>query len=463
MKLLAVAGTHSGVGKTTVAAGVLAALRRRGLRVAAFKAGPDYIDPSYLSWAAGSPCRNLDTWLLSPDAIGELMDRQARNCDIAVIEGVMGLFDGRSGADEAGSTAHLAKLVGAPVILVVDAYAMARSAAAVVLGYQHFDPNLRLTGVILNRVAGDAHYEMAAGPVQQATSLPVLGYLPLDEALRLPERHLGLIPMVEGPAGDEFFQHLAEIVERQIDLDLLLRLAETFAWHATPQLFPAEPVPALVRIAVAIDSAFSFYYQDSLDLLEAWGAEIVPFSPLTDTALPPSTDAVYIGGGFPELYARELAENEGMKKALQEAARQGKPIYGECGGLMYLGETLSDLEGRAFSMAAVIPLSSTMRRRQLTLGYREARLLHDSPFLPAGSTVRGHEFHWSGLREPPPRSNAAYEFQEQDGRCEGYVNGSLFASYLHVHLASDPRLAPAFVATAARSRSSEDGAAGSES
>ncbi len=452
MKLLVIAGTHSGVGKTTVTAGVLTALRRRGLRVAAFKAGPDYIDPSYLSRAAGSPCRNLDTWLLPPDAVRELVGRRAPGCDVAIIEGVMGLFDGRSGEDEAGSAAHLAKLLGAPAILVVDAYAMARSAAAVVLGYQRFDPKLRLAGVVLNRVAGQAHYAMSAGPINQTTSLPVLGHLPKDEALCLPERHLGLIPMAEGPADDEFFERLAETVERQIDLDLLLRLGPTFDWRGVPRLFPPEPLPPKTRIAVAMDRAFSFYYQDSLDLLEAWGAELVPFSPLADSSLPPKTDAVYIGGGFPELYARELAENESMKRALRDAACQGKSLYGECGGLMYLGETLSDPDGHTFHMAGLIPLSSTMHKRQLTLGYREARVLHDSPFLPEGETVRGHEFHWSELTEPPTRSKAAYEFPEQDGRCEGYVNGSVFASYLHVHLASDPRLAPNFVATADRAQ-----------
>jgi cobyrinic acid a,c-diamide synthase len=460
MKVLVIAGTHSGVGKTTVAASVLAALRRRGLRVQAFKAGPDYIDPSYLSRAAGSPCRNLDTWLLPPDAIGELVARRAPHCDIGIIEGVMGLFDGRSGEDEAGSAAHLAKLLGAPVILVVDAYAMARSAAAMVLGYQRFDPELPLAGVILNRVAGQAHYEMAAGPIKQATSLPVLGYLPRDEALRLPERHLGLIPMVEGPAGDEFFQRLAETVERQIDLDLLLRLGSTFQWRGARRLFPAKPLPPRARIAVATDRAFSFYYQDSLDLLEAWGAEIAPFSPLADPALPPGTDAVYIGGGFPELYARELAQNEGMKRSLQEAARRGKPIYGECGGLMYLGETLGDPLGCTYPMAGLVPLSSTMGGRRLTLGYREARLLHDSPFLPAGETVRGHEFHWSELSEPPPRSKAAYLLPDKGDRPEGYAEGSVFASYLHVHLASDPRLAPNFMATAARARHSKCGTGG---
>ncbi len=452
MKLLVVAGAHSGVGKTTVTAGILAALRRRGLRVAAFKAGPDYIDPSYLSRAAGSPCRNLDTWLLPQDAIGELVTRRAPHCDVGIIEGVMGLFDGRSGEDEAGSAAHLAKLLGAPVILVVDAYAMARSAAAMVLGFQRFDSQQPLAGVILNRVTGQSHYVMTAGPIKQATSLPVLGYLPGDEALHLPERHLGLIPMVEGPAGAEFFGRLAETVERQLDLDLLLRLGSTFQWRGVPRLFPVEPLSPRGRIAVATDRAFSFYYRDSLDLLEAWGAELVPFSPLADRALPLSTDAVYIGGGFPELYARELAENEGMKEALRTVAREGKPIYGECGGLMYLGETLSDPEGRTFPMAGLVPLSSAMHSRQLILGYREARLLCDSPFLPTGRTVRGHEFHWSELREPPPRSKAAYLFPEQEGRYEGYVNGGVFASYLHVHLASDPRLARNFVRAAANAR-----------
>jgi cobyrinic acid a,c-diamide synthase len=266
--------------------------------------------------------------------------------------------------------------------------------------------------------------------------------------------------MVESPAGHEFFERLAETVERQIDLDLLLRLGSTFQWRGVRRLFPAEPLPPRARIAVATDRAFSFYYQDSLDLLGAWGAEVVPFSPLADPVLPVGSDAVYIGGGFPELYARELAENEGMKKSLREAARKGKPIYGECGGLMYLGRTLSDPAGRTFLMAGLVPLSSAMHSRRLTLGYREVRLLHDSPFLPAGEKVRGHEFHWSELSEMPPRSKAAYLLPDQGDRPEGYAEGSVFASYLHVHLASDPRLAPNFAATVAGTRSRSRNAGG---
>ncbi len=450
MNLIVIAGTHSGVGKTTVTAGILAALRRRGLRVEAFKAGPDYIDPSYLSEAAGRPCHNLDTWLLSPDAIRELVARRAPHTDFAIVEGMMGLFDGRSGDDESGSVADLARLLDAPVLLVVDVDAMARSAAAVVLGYQQFDRRLKLAGVILNRAAGPEHVEMTARPIREATSLPVLGHLPTDERLRLPERHLGLVPAQETPPPPGFLSSLAALVEQTMDLSLLMKLSVPFVWSGTPNLFPTELQEPRARIAVAVDRAFGFYYQDSLDLLEAWGAELAPFSPMSDPELPLDVGAVYLGGGFPELYARELAENEAMKSALREAHRRGVRVYGECGGLMYLGRSLCDADGQLFRMADVVPLGSDMQARHLTLGYREARVLGDSPLLAAGETIRGHEFHWSSqVSAAPDHARAAYEFLDGSGRTEGYAGLNVFASYLHLHLASDRRLAPNFVTSAA--------------
>ena len=450
MKTIVIAGTHSGVGKTTVTSGIVAALRLRGLRVQTFKAGPDYIDPSYLTAASGAPCRNLDTWLLRSDAIHELVARRAAYCDIAIVEGVMGLFDGRSGEDEEGSTAHLAKLLGASVVLVIDASAMARSAAAIAAGYQQFDRDLTLAGVILNRVGGPVHYEMCAGPIEKTTGLPVLGYLPARPEFELPERHLGLIPMAEGATGADYFAQLAAACEQQLDLDALERLATPFDRHVDPVVFPSSARPSVTRIAIARDRAFNFYYEDGLDLLQACGAELVPFSPLEDGGLPEHTDAVFIGGGFPELYARELASNEHMKIALRQAATAGKVIIGECGGLMYLGKSLLDRDGEEFEMAGVIPHRSSMHASRLTLGYREVRVLRDTPMLPVGATVRGHEFHWSELTEPSPSGTSVYEFEESEHRREGFAEGNILASYVHLHLASDARLAPNLIRASAR-------------
>jgi cobyrinic acid a,c-diamide synthase len=446
-----VAGTASGVGKTTVTAGIAAALLRRGLAVQPFKAGPDYIDPSYLGRAAAVPCRNLDTWMLDEAAVRELFARAAASADVAVVEGVMGLFDGRSGEDEAGSTAQLAKLLGLPVVLVVDASAMARSAAAAVMGYQRFDPALQVAGVVLNRVGSERHAEMCTTAIEQATGVRVLGWLPRDETVALPERHLGLIPESELRPDGQLFDSLAELVERQVDLDALLTRAAPCPLDVPRRLFPREPQPSLARIAIARDRAFNFYYEDSLDLLRAWGAELLPFSPLEDERLPEGAGAVYIGGGFPELYAGELAANASMHAALREAAAHGLPVYGECGGLMYLGRSLVDLEGQAHQMVGLVPADSAMTRDRLSLGYREAES-RGTPLLPAGERARGHEFHWSTLREPPSGEHAAYWFVEGDGRPEGFRAGSVTATYLHTHLAARLDLARNFVAAASRSR-----------
>jgi cobyrinic acid a,c-diamide synthase len=447
-----IAGTQSGVGKTTVATGVIAALVRGGHRVQPFKAGPDYIDPTYHTRAAGHPSRNLDSWMLPHDALRELFTRACAAADIAVVEGVMGLFDGRSGEDEVGSTAQIAKLLGLPVILVLDAGKMARSAAAMVLGYQSFDPGLQLGGVILNNVASDSHYAMCKMPIEAVTGIPVLGCVPRRPGLKLPERHLGLIPTVEGPAADAYFDELATLIAREIDLDTLTRLARPIPDACSTGLFPNEPQAVQARIAIAADRAFSFYYQDTLDLLEAWGAELAPFSPLEDAALPPGTDGVYLGGGFPEMYAAELAENAAMRAAIRDAAAHGVPVYAECGGLMYLGESLDDFDGASHAMAGVLPVRSGMTRSKLTLGYRTATARKDTPLLRAGETVRGHEFHWSTLDEASSTKDGAYDLAET-GKIEGFSRGAVLASYVHLHFGADARLAPRMVAACAASRS----------
>jgi cobyrinic acid a,c-diamide synthase len=444
-----VAGTTSGVGKTMLTLGLIGALVRRGLKVQPFKTGPDYIDPSYHTRAAGVPSRNLDTWLVPHAAIVELFARTMHGRDIAVVEGVMGLYDGRSARSEEGSGAELAKLLGLPILLVVDASAVARSVAATVLGFQQFDPKVRLAGVVLNGVGSEGHTSLCGAAIELASGLPVVGALRRRDDLMLPERHLGLIPTVEGATADAVFHRITNAVEAAVDLERLLALTEldpiAMPHPAHASLFPDKPVPPLARIAVAMDRAFSFYYQDSLDLLEAWGTEVAPFSPLEDAALPRGTTGVYIGGGFPELYARELATNQAIACALRQAADRRVPIYAECGGLMYLGQSIADFQGVTHPMVGLVPTCSHLTGTRLTLGYRNIRALADGPLLRKGQQVRGHEFHWSRLGEDVPPADAAYEVIDQGGQREGFRRGSVLASYVHLHLASDPRLAPRFV------------------
>ncbi len=445
MKGIVIAGTHSGVGKTTVAAGIMALLSKRGYKVQPFKVGPDYIDPSYHAAACGIPCRNLDSWLLEADVLFELHHRAMRGKELAVVEGVMGLYDGFRGEGEEGSTAHVAKLLGLPVILVADASASARSIGALVLGFKSFDSELNLAGVILNGIAGEKHLEFVR-PSLEEIGVPLLGYLPKRPELALPERHLGLVPMVEGKVSLEFYDRLADQMDRTIDFERIIALAATAAPTApeVSLLFPEAPRPPKVAVAVAMDKAFSFYYPDSLELLGAWGAEIVPFSLLEDSELPAEAGGLYIGGGFPELYARELAENRSMRLSVKEAAQKGLPIYAECGGLMYLGEKITDLEGKSYPMAGVFSYSSSMREARLTLGYRNVCSLADNLLMRKGESVRGHEFHLSVL-EGKQSGSPAYEVLDQPGRREGFRFKNTVASYIHLHFGSKNSLAPAFV------------------
>ncbi|MCY4365377.1 MAG: cobyrinate a,c-diamide synthase [Chloroflexi bacterium] len=445
---IVIAGVRSGVGKTTIATGIMGALTRRGYRVQPFKAGPDYIDPSYHQLACGVPSRNLDTWLIPHPTVTELFRRAGGDDKICVVEGVMGVFDGHSSLTEEGSTAQLAKLLNAPVILVADAAKVARSVAAEVLGYQMFDPDLRIAGVILNGVGGPRHMEFCQPQIEATTGLPVLGYLPRREDFVQPERHLGLIPTVEGTVVQQWYDALIAQVEESIDLDRILDLASGASpQEDAPQVYPAEPQGKRARIAVAQDKAFSFYYQDSLDLLEAWGAELVPFSPLTDKSVPAGVGGIYIGGGFPEMFARELSENHSMLDSMRAALKREVPVYAECGGLMYLAQSLSDLEGNDYPMVGALPVVSSMSNSRLTLGYREVEAREDTPLLKKGQRVRGHEFHWSVLAEQPRADQSVYRVVNQDNRPEGFQVGSIWASYIHIHLGSSPGLARRFVDT----------------
>jgi len=447
---LVVGGVASGVGKTTLTLGLIGALRRRGLTVQPFKVGPDYIDPSQHSQVAGRPSRNLDSWLVPEPALRELFARAASSADVALVEGVMGLFDGRTGGGEVGSTAHVAKLLCLPVLLVVDAAKAARSVAATVLGCQTLDPGLRIVGVVLNNVASARHAEIGREAIESLTSVPVIGWLPRNADLRQEERYLGLVPASERQLSPGMVERLGALVEEHLDVDRVLALARiALPAAAAAGLFPRERVPARARIAVAQDEAFSFYYQDSLDLLSAWGAELVPFSPQRDQSLPPDVGGVYLGGGFPELFAIDLAVNAPMLDTLRAAARAGLPIYAECGGLMYLQEALIDADGRRHRMTGIVPGQSTLVGKRLTLGYREVRARRDTPLACAGQTLRGHEFHWS-VCEPPDDGVAAYDVLGDHSRVEGYTAGNVLASYVHLHFGSDPDLAPRFVEACAR-------------
>ena len=441
---IVVAGTHSGVGKTTVASGLMSALSSRGLDVAPFKVGPDFIDPSYHTLAAGHPGRNLDAFLSGPGMIGPLFAHGSRDADIAIVEGVMGLFDGKSGGGELASTAHVAKLLDAPVVLVVDARAMARSVAAMVHGYKTFDPQVKVSGVILNRVGSRAHENMLRDALKPL-HVPVLGVIRRDGQIHTPDRHLGLVPVAERRAeAVRSLDVLGTVISGSINLDEVLKLARS------PEPLNAEswsPESAevdsngRVRVAVAAGPSFSFLYRENLELLEAAGAEVVTFDPTSDEALPVGADALYLGGGFPETYAEALSANVGMRESVRDFAAVGRPVVAECGGLLYLARELDGLP-----MCGVLDATAGMTGR-LTLGYREALALTDSPLAGAGAEVRGHEFHYSTV-EPGAGEWPAWDLVGRGP--EGFVAGSVHASYLHTHWAATPELPRRLVRAARR-------------
>jgi cobyrinic acid a,c-diamide synthase len=405
MKTFVIAGTHSGVGKTTIAAGLMAAFSRRGYSVQGFKVGPDYIDPSYHERATGRPSRNLDLWMCPATAVRRTYARAA--AEVNVVEGMMGLFDGA--ADGSGTTAAVAQALAVPVILVVDAQGLAQSVGALVHGYCTYDPTLVVAGVIFNRVSGEGHYEY----LRRSVRVPSFGWVAGDPSITLPERHLGLVPAAERPPD---LARLEKVVAHHVHLERILKQSEV----RSPKR-PGVPKRAShATIAVARDEAFTFYYQDNLDLLEAAGARLVSFSPLRGQL--PDADALYLGGGFPELHHPRL------HRRLREAVRAGMPVYAECGGLMYLvGQGL--LPGRI-----------EMTDRLQNFGYKEARAARDTVIVKRGQRLRGHEFHHS--RWIHPRIPAAWLLPRGP---EGFAQGNIHASYVHLHFAGAPGCAERFV------------------
>ena len=451
-KAFVIAGTNSGCGKTLVSLAVMAALRARGLTVAPFKAGPDFIDPTLHAAVCGRASHNLDPWMCGPEAARAILLRHARGADVAVVEGVMGVFDGISGSSEEGSTAALAKLLGLPVALVLDARSMARSVAALALGYTSYDPELSIAGLILNRVGSANHAALLREAIETSPDLPssarILGLLPRDEALALPSRHLGLVTAQDNPLDPDLVARLARWAGDNLDLTRLL--------NACPALeFPEPekaPAPAArvrpVRIGIAQDAAFCFTYAENLRLLEAAGAELVPFSPLADTTLPPGLRGLYLPGGYPELHAARLAANAGLRAEIKSFSAAGRPVYAECGGFMYLMDSITGPDGRPHPMCGVFAMAATMLERFAALGYREAVTTRDSFLGPAWTMARGHEFHYSSPTSADPDAEPLYKVRDRHGwtnQAEGFQKGNTLGSYIHLHLASNPDAASAFV------------------
>lgn len=442
-----VAGTASGVGKTTCSLALMAAFRRRSLAVQPFKCGPDFLDTAHHTSICGRNSRNLDTWMLDKQTNRELFAQASTDADVAIVEGMMGLFDGVAGGTDQGSSAEIAKLLNLPVVLVLDASKSSRSIAAVVKGFEDFDPGVRFGGVILNGVASENHFQMLEPAITLNSSVPILGWLPRNSDITIPERHLGLHTAAEQTDWPARCDAFAALAEKHLNLDLLLH-NEGWA-HPTVAAKPLR-LPACkerARVAVARDRAFSFYYQDNFDLLRECGAELVEFSPLSDEQIPEDIDAIYLGGGYPELYAQALSKNSRLLGQIRSFAAGGKSIYAECGGMMYLAESLTTLNNESFPMAGALPLQVAMTKKLVHFGYAEVEFTEDCLLGAKGTTVRGHSFHCSqatitGQVETPYCVRYSLSAREE---AEGYSRHNVLASYIHLHFRANPAIAAAFV------------------
>lgn len=468
---LVIAGTRSGGGKTLTTLGLAAALQRRGRHVQGFKVGPDFIDPTHLAALSGRPVHNLDGWILRRDIVMEMFHRYAAGADVCLVEGVMGLFDGASGATEEGSTAQMAKWLGLPVVLVVDARSQGRSAAALVRGFAEFDPDLSLAGVIFTQVGGANHTDILREAMAASVpELQCLGFLSRNPDLAMPSRHLGLHMAGDLSWNGARGQALAAWVEQGVDMEMVQRMVQPSTTEVSVPLQP-EHRPAshpggtvreldrsgagrtTVRLGVARDQAFCFFYHENIRLLEQAGAEIVFFSPMTDYALPADVQGLFLGGGYPELYLEALSGNTALRDAVLRAAQSGMPIYAECGGMMYLLTELEDGQGDRFPMVGLFPGRAAMCSRFQALGYRKVELLSDGLLGAAGTTLRGHEFHYSRIENPSGIALApALRIEDRRGRVShgGFCRNNVLASYIHVHFGSHPQAATAFVTTCAR-------------
>jgi len=451
---LIIAGERSGVGKTTVTLMLLAYLSQR-LQVQSFKVGPDYIDPMFHQYVTKRPCRNLDLILTNDAYVKQSFEHHSQGVDCALVEGVMGLFDGATGVDDTASTAHVARLLELPVLLVIDCSRLSRSVVAIAHGYRSFDPRVKIAGVVLNRVGSDRHLQLLQEALE-SIHLPILGVLRRSDDLTIPDRHLGLVPTAEITQLDQLINKFAKLGEACFDWKRLLPLLEGVkVFSAKDEAKIANSIPGIsLRIAVARDRAFSFYYPDNLEILAQLGAEIVYWSPLTDPDLPKNIQGLYFGGGFPEVFAQQLTENKSARVALKKAIEQGIPTYAECGGLMYLSQAIVDFECQSWSMVGIIPATAIMDSR-LTLGYRQATVLQ-SPLLETGTVIWGHEFHRSRINEIP--TEPLFELQGYNSSSlmlEGWQAYQVHASYLHLHFGGNIAIPQQFLQRCLKFRGSQ--------
>ncbi len=445
---IVIASPHSGAGKTTVAVGLMNAFASRGLRVQPFKVGPDFIDPSYHTAATKVHSKNLDTWLTSREVVRKIFVKSSRMCDLAIIEGVMGLFDGAKGSDDSASTAEISRILNAPVILVVDVSRMAGSSAALVHGFNTFDKTLKVKGVILNRVKSQKHLELTKEAIERS-GVQVVGALPSVAEISMPSRHLGLIPALEHDSLAEFLVGLREFIGNHLELDQILEIAKAADELEVKEEDTNSPkAKTMSRVGIAYDEAFNFYYRDNIELLEANGAEVVPFSPIHDSSLPSSLDGIFLGGGFPEVYAKQLEENVQMRESIKKAVEDEMPVYAECGGLMYLVKSMLDLHGCRRRMVGILSGETVMGAKLGSLNYSLAYVTRKNLLSNAGFTLRGHEYHYSKIQDVPADAKFAYEMKIGKGiseRCDGWIQNNLLASYMHIHFAYDPQIARNFI------------------
>jgi cobyrinic acid a,c-diamide synthase len=440
-----IAGAGSGVGKTTVTLGIMAAFNRRGLSIAPFKCGPDYIDPEFHKAASGEISRNLDLWMMGSENVRSTFHRHSESANVALVEGVMGLIDG-VGTGNKGSTAKIAKKLNLPILLVVNARGIAGTIAPLVKGFIDFEDGVNIVGIIANNVGSANHAKLLDDALNHSNLPPLLGYLPRNNDFEIPERHLGLISATEtgnGAEGASIYNKLAESVEECFKLDEILKVCEV-----RREPFNSSPPGNTAfsnkkRVAVAIDKAFHFYYEDNLDFLRNRGVEIVPFSPINDAHLPENIDWIYIGGGFPESFTAELAANTSIKSDIAKFAENEGFIYAECGGLMYLSKAITDHNGNTFDMCGVIPVRTAMDKKMRSLGYREVRTVSDSPLGKSGTIYRGHEFHWSSVSKIDKSNPQCTHFCEVrnarggEWKKAGFRYKNVMASYIHAYFSKD--------------------------
>ncbi len=450
-----IAGTHSGCGKTIITMSLNRALINRGKKVQPWKTGPDYIDPYFHSIAARKPCRNLDSMLFSENTIKELYQHQMKTSDISVVEGVMGLFDGAGGNDERGSAAHLAKILKLPVILVIDGRAMARSAGAIALGYSEFDKELNIAGFILNKLGSEKHYKMIKDSIESRIKIPILGWIPRNESFVIPERHLGLVMIEKSDKLEKKIESNSVLIEKYINLDLLMSIAESAKdiEETKAVLFAEHMKKKKIKIAIAFDKAFCFYYQNNFDLLNHLGAELIFFSPISDELLPVNIDALYIGGGYPEIYCKELSGNKTLINDIRVKAEGGMPVYGECGGFMYMTEGIEDERGDFYSMTALLPGRTITGKKICSLGYCTARMNCSTILGKKGTSLKGHMFHWARFIDSDTGKERAFTIIKGEKlELDGFAQNNCLGSWLHIHFASDRKSAEYFIDTALKYR-----------